>query len=107
VARGDALLAPAVTRRLISEFAARPRRPGPATAAGRVDVGRLTEREYAVALLVVAGLSNGEISQRLGMSPATAKTHVTRILTKVGARDRAQLVVMAYESGVVQPGWLH
>jgi DNA-binding NarL/FixJ family response regulator len=107
VARGDALLAPAVTRRLISEFAARPRRPEQAGPQGTVDIGRLTEREHAVLLLVVAGLSNTEISERLGMSPATAKTHVTRILTKVGARDRAQLVVMAYESGLVQPGWLH
>jgi DNA-binding NarL/FixJ family response regulator len=102
VARGDALLAPAVTRRLIAEFAARPAAP----ARGDLDVGCLTEREHAVLLLVVAGLSNAEIAERLGMSPATAKTHTGRVLTKLDARDRAQLIVMAYESGLVQPGWL-
>jgi DNA-binding NarL/FixJ family response regulator len=100
VARGDALLAPSVTRRLIADFAARPA----TVARGGLDVGRLTEREHAVLLLVVAGLANAEIAGRLGMSPATAKTHTGRVLAKLGARDRAQLVVMAYESGLVQPG---
>ncbi|MFB9235108.1 response regulator [Plantactinospora siamensis] len=101
VAQGDAPLAPAVTRRLITDFARRPRRPD-----ARLDLDSLTRREYDVLMLVVAGLSNGDIADRLGMSPATAKTHITRILTKVDARDRAQLVVLAYESGLVQPGWL-
>jgi DNA-binding NarL/FixJ family response regulator len=106
VARGDALLAPSVTRRLIGEFANRPRRPDTAGLARGLDLAGLTDREQAVLLLVVAGQSNADIADRLGMSPATAKTHVTRILTKLGARDRAQLVVLAYESGLVQPGWL-
>nr|WP_222132482.1 response regulator transcription factor [Pseudonocardia sp. C8] len=98
---GEALLAPAVTRTLIAEFAARSR-GGPAGAA-RLDV--LTEREREVLAEVAAGLSNDEIAVRLHMSPTTAKTHVSRTMTKVGARDRAQLVVLAYESGLVRPGW--
>jgi DNA-binding NarL/FixJ family response regulator len=99
VARGDALLSPGVTRRLIAEFAARarPRRSGP-------DLGSLTEREREVMALVGEGLSNEEIAQRLVVSPATAKTHVSRAMVKLHARDRAQLVVYAYESGLVQPG---
>ncbi|MDG4820781.1 response regulator transcription factor [Asanoa sp. WMMD1127] len=102
VARGDALLAPSVTRRMIAGFAGRPAR----YAGARLDVSGLTRREYDVLLLVVAGLANNEIAERLGMSPATAKTHITRILAKLNARDRAQLVVLAYESGLVEPGWL-
>ncbi|ALL75076.1 LuxR family transcriptional regulator [Pseudonocardia sp. EC080610-09] len=98
---GEALLAPAVTRTLIAEFAARSR-GGPA-ASPRLDA--LTEREREVLAEVAAGLSNDEIAGRLHMSPTTAKTHVSRTMTKLGARDRAQLVVVAYESGLVRPGW--
>ncbi|WP_031015112.1 response regulator [Streptomyces sp. NRRL F-5727] len=105
VARGDALIAPAVTRRLIAEFAVRAdpagRRPDPAP---RLEV--LTDREREVLGLVGAGLSNDEIAGRLVLSPATAKTHVSRIMTKLEVRDRAQLVVLAYESGMITPGWL-
>ncbi|GAA4144090.1 response regulator transcription factor [Actinomadura keratinilytica] len=101
VARGDALLAPTVTRRLIAEFAARINQPPPA-----VELNALTDREREVLELVAAGLSNEEIAERLVLSPATAKTHVSRILAKLGARDRAQLVVLAYESGMIRPGWL-
>src|SRR5215469_10686591 len=99
-ARGDALLSPSVTRRLITDLATRPERP-PAT--GRELTG-LTEREREVMTLVAAGLSNDEIAGRLFVSPLTAKTHVSRIMTKLNARDRAQLVVMAYECGLVVPG---
>ncbi|MGW5720423.1 response regulator [Amycolatopsis sp. NPDC003865] len=101
VARGDALLAPSITRRLISEFAARVTRPAPTPA-----LDRLTDREREVLSLVAAGLSNDEIAHELTLSPATAKTHVSRIMTKTGMRDRAQLVVLAYESGAVTPRWL-
>ncbi|GAA0586596.1 response regulator [Actinomadura livida] len=101
VARGDALLAPTVTRRLIAEFASRLAAPPPAA-----DLESLTDREREVLELVAAGLSNEEIAGRLVLSPATAKTHVSRILAKLGARDRAQLVVLAYETGVIRPGWL-
>ncbi|HKN55523.1 MAG TPA: response regulator transcription factor [Amycolatopsis sp.] len=101
VARGDALLAPSITRRLISEFAGRVTRPAPPAA-----LERLTEREREVLALVAAGLSNDEIARELTLSPATAKTHVSRIMTKTGTRDRAQLVVLAYESGAVTPRWL-
>jgi DNA-binding NarL/FixJ family response regulator len=99
VASGDALLAPSVTRRLITEFAERaePTQPPP-----RLE--RLTEREREVLLLVVTGMTNDEVAARLVISPATAKTHISRILTKLGARDRAQLIVLAYESGLVRPG---
>ncbi|MBB4935045.1 DNA-binding NarL/FixJ family response regulator [Lipingzhangella halophila] len=100
-ARGDALLAPTVTRRLISEFAGRLKEPPPAPM-----LNSLTDREREVVAAVAAGLSNEEIARRLVVSPATAKTHVSRVLTKLGARDRAQLVVIAYESGLVRPGWL-
>jgi DNA-binding NarL/FixJ family response regulator len=99
VARGDALLSPGVTRRLIAEFAARARPAGAVP-----DLGGLTEREREVMALVAEGLSNSEIAQRLVVSPATAKTHVSRAMVKLHARDRAQLVVYAYESGLVRPG---
>jgi len=101
VADGEALLSPSVTRRLVSEFTARTKQsagPSPALA-------ELTSREREVMALVAEGLTNAEIGERLFMSPATARTHVSRILTKLGARDRTQLVVMAYESGLVRPGW--
>ncbi|MEV7281269.1 response regulator transcription factor [Streptomyces sp. NPDC093111] len=101
VVDGDALLSPGVTRRLIEEFAARSKPP--ARAEG---LGELTEREREVMALVGIGLSNDEIARRLVVSPLTAKTHVSRAMVKLGARDRAQLVVLAYESGLVRPGWL-
>ncbi|MFD8078496.1 response regulator [Streptomyces sp. NPDC059718] len=101
VVDGDALLSPGVTRRLIAEFAARSKEP---SAAAELD--RLTEREREVMALVGIGLSNEEIARRLVVSPLTAKTHVSRTMVKLGARDRAQLVVLAYESGLVRPGWL-
>ncbi|MEU4091485.1 response regulator transcription factor [Streptomyces sp. NPDC026673] len=101
VVDGDALLSPGVTRRLIAEFAARSKEP---SAAAGLD--RLTEREREVMALVGIGLSNEEIARRLVVSPLTAKTHVSRTMVKLGARDRAQLVVLAYESGLVRPGWL-
>ena len=101
VAEGDALLSPSVTRRLVSEFAARTREPTGSLGA----LADLTSREREVMALVAEGLTNAEIGARLFMSPATARTHVSRILTKLGARDRTQLVVMAYESGLVRPGW--
>jgi DNA-binding NarL/FixJ family response regulator len=99
VAAGEALLAPSVTRRLIAEFAARPR-PGGTP----VELAGLTDREREVMALAAAGLSNEEIAGRLVVSPATARTHVSRAMVKLGARDRAQLVVFAYESGLVAPG---
>ncbi|MQY11711.1 Transcriptional regulatory protein LiaR [Streptomyces sp. RB5] len=101
VVSGDALLSPGVTRRLIAEFAARSKKPD--TDAG---LEHLTEREREVMALVGMGLSNDEIARRLVVSPLTAKTHVSRTMVKLGARDRAQLVVLAYESGLVRPGWL-
>ncbi|WP_089105847.1 response regulator transcription factor [Streptomyces hyaluromycini] len=101
VVAGDALLSPGVTRRLIAEFAARSKEPAAADA-----LARLTEREREVMALVGIGLSNEEIARRLVVSPLTAKTHVSRTMIKLGARDRAQLVVLAYESGLVRPGWL-
>ena len=100
VARGDALLSPSVTRRLITDIARRPVRPA---ASGRL-LTALTERERQVMTLVAEGLSNDQIAARLFLSPLTAKTHVSRIMTKLYARDRAQLVVIAYESGLVTPG---
>ena len=99
VARGDALLAPGVTRRLIAEFAGRPEQRRLAAP----DLNVLTEREREVLVLVAAGRSNDEIATELFISPATAKTHVSRAMSKLGARDRAQLVVLAYESGLVLP----
>jgi DNA-binding NarL/FixJ family response regulator len=100
VADGGALITPQVTRRLIAEFAERPRTGWP----NRRIAGLLTEREAEVLGLVGRGLSNAEIADRLVISPLTAKTHVSRILTKLDLRDRAQLVVAAYESGLVVPG---
>jgi DNA-binding NarL/FixJ family response regulator len=100
VARGDALLSPGVTRRLIAEFATRAGEPRSAP-----DLDVLTDREREVMALAGQGLSNDEIARRLSVSPATAKTHVSRAMVKLGARDRAQLVVFAYESRLVQPGW--
>ncbi|MQS12053.1 response regulator transcription factor [Streptomyces kaniharaensis] len=102
---GDALLSPGVTRRLIGEFAARSKAPE-AAPAGLADISMLTEREREVLALVGMGLSNEEIARRLVVSPLTAKTHVSHAMIKLGARDRAQLVVLAYESGLVRPGWL-
>ncbi|HWC37052.1 MAG TPA: response regulator transcription factor [Acidimicrobiales bacterium] len=100
-ASGDALLSPGATRRLVAEFATRARRPRPTPG-----LDSLTEREREVARLVAAGLSNDQIAERIFVSPATAKTHVSRAMVKLNARDRAQLVVFAYESGLVRPGWL-
>jgi DNA-binding NarL/FixJ family response regulator len=100
VVAGDALLSPRVTRRLIEEFASRAKDP-----AGLPDVATLTDREREVVVLVAAGLNNDEIAKRLIMSGATAKTHVSRAMIKLGARDRAQLVVFAYETGLVRAGW--
>jgi DNA-binding NarL/FixJ family response regulator len=99
VAAGEALIAPSVTRRLVAEFAR-----GPAGRPDRRLVSRLTEREVDVLGLVGRGLSNAEIAHELVVSPLTAKTHVSRILTKLGVRDRAGLVVLAYEAGLVVPG---
>ena len=99
VAAGEALLAPSVTRRLIERFAAQPPPARPPIA-----LGQLTERESEVLRLVAQGLSNAEIADRLYISLFTAKTHVSRILTKLDARDRAQLVMLAYEAGLVIPG---
>jgi DNA-binding NarL/FixJ family response regulator len=100
VAGGDALMSPGVTRRLIEEFASRSR---PAAPSDVLDV--LTEREREIVALVGEGLSNAEIAERLVVSPATAKTHVSRAMTKLQVRDRAHLVVIAYETGLVRPGW--
>ena len=100
VAGGDALLSPSVTRRLIEEFAARAKEPQ-----STADLAPLTDREREVMALVAEGLSNEQIATHLHLSPATVKTHVSRAMVKLGARDRAQLVVMAYESGLVRPGW--
>ncbi len=100
VAAGEALLAPSVTRRLIAEFA---KRPDP-VAAVPVELDALTDRELEILRLVAAGLSNAQIAQRLVISPLTAKTHVGRVLRKLDCHDRAQLVALAYESGLVTPG---
>jgi DNA-binding NarL/FixJ family response regulator len=100
IAAGDALLAPGITRRLIAEFA---RRPEP-SAVTPAEVATLTHREREVLGLVAHGLSNSEIAQRLVVSSATSKTYVSRLLAKLGARDRAQLVAIAYETGLVTPG---
>jgi DNA-binding NarL/FixJ family response regulator len=99
VAAGEALLSPSVTRRVIAQFAGRPqrRRPG-------AELDSLTEREREVLALVAAGKSNDEIAAQLFVSAATVKTHVSRTMSKLDARDRAQLVVFAYESGLVTPG---
>ncbi|WP_327434639.1 response regulator transcription factor [Streptomyces sp. NBC_01236] len=100
--RGDALISPSITRRLIAEFASRPdstREPDQ-----RLDA--LTSREREVMQLIAAGCTNDEIAAQLVVSPLTAKTHVSRIMAKLGARDRSQVVVMAYEYRMVSPGWL-
>ncbi|MEA2485214.1 MAG: hypothetical protein QOD46_325 [Actinomycetota bacterium] len=97
---GDALLSPSVTKRLVAEYAARAKKP-----ARSPQLDLLTDREREVMALVAEGLSNEEIGDRLVVSPATAKTHVSRTMVKLHARDRAQLVVIAYESGLVRPGW--
>jgi DNA-binding NarL/FixJ family response regulator len=99
-ASGEALLSPTITKRLIEAFAEHSKQPAPD---GRLE--RLTDREREVMALVAEGLTNREIAQRLFVSPATAKTHVSRAMGKLGARDRAQLVVLAYESGLIRPGW--
>jgi DNA-binding NarL/FixJ family response regulator len=99
VAAGNALLAPSVTKRLIDEFAAR---PDPQTAPAELD--DLTRREREILELVAAGLSNADIARRLVISPLTAKTHVARILAKLDCHDRAQLVSLAYETGLITPG---
>jgi DNA-binding NarL/FixJ family response regulator len=101
VASGEALLSPSVTRRVIEEYASRAKEPPPS---GPLD--ELTEREREVMALVAGGLSNEEIAEQLVVSPATAKTHVSRAMVKLAARDRAQLVVLAYEHGLVRPGWV-
>ena len=97
IAAGDALLAPSVTRKLIREFARRP------SASPRPPLGTVTDRERDVLALVARGLSNAEIATELFITLATVKTHVSRLLTKLAARDRAQLIVIAYESGFVTP----
>lgn len=99
VAAGDALLSPRVTRRLIADIAARPRLDS-----SRYRLDALTERERQILGLVGAGLSNQDIAARLHLSPLTAKTHISRIMTKLDAHDRAQLVIAAYETGLVTPG---
>jgi DNA-binding NarL/FixJ family response regulator len=100
VASGDALLSPSITRRLIAEFADRAKEP---PQSHRLDA--LTDREREVIAVVAQGLSNDEIAAKLFLSPATVKTHVNRAMAKLAARDRAQLVVLAYEAGLVRPGW--
>ncbi|HEY8701776.1 MAG TPA: response regulator transcription factor [Arthrobacter sp.] len=99
---GDALLSPSVTRRIMAQLASQPR---PATSPGPVALEQITDREREVLRLVGEGLNNAEIGDRLFITPLTAKTHVSRIMTKLRVRDRAQLVVLAYESGLVRPGW--
>ncbi|MFF4548174.1 response regulator [Streptomyces sp. NPDC001435] len=101
VAAGDALLAPGITRRLIAEFS---RLDGPRRAPLKQRVGDLTERETEVLALIAQGLSNAEIADRLVVAEQTVKTHVGRILVKLGLRDRTQAAVFAYESGLVRPG---
>jgi len=101
VAAGDALLTPSITRRLIAEFARAPAQP--AIAEGRAVLGNLTDRERDVLVQVAAGRSNAEISSALHVSIATVKTHVSRLLAKLEARDRAQLVVQSYELGIAEP----
>ena len=100
VAAGDALLAPGVTRRLIAEFA----RMGAPRSPSRTQIEGLTERESEVLALVAHGMSNGEIARHLFVAEQTIKTHVSRILMKLGLRDRTQMVVLAYETGLVHPG---
>ena len=98
VARGDSLLSPSVTRRVISEYLGRPTRPAP-----HPRLRELTDREREVVALVGEGMANEEIAERLVVSPATARTHVSRAMVKLHCRDRAQLVVFAYQAGLVEP----
>ena len=105
VAAGDALLSPSVTRRVIGRFAGAAGRGGRSPEPPR-ELAQLTDREREVLVLVAEGLSNDGIAARLMISPATAKTHVSRTMIKLAARDRAQLVVLAYEAGLIRPGWL-
>jgi len=100
VAAGEALLSPGVTRRLIAEFAARTKDPRPVRG-----MDELTDRERQVLALIATGLSNEEIARQIYISQSTVKTHAARAMMKLGARDRAQLVVFAYEGGLVRPGW--
>jgi DNA-binding NarL/FixJ family response regulator len=100
VASGEALLSPSVTRRLIAEFASRTRE-----ASRLPGVGDLTPREREVVALIASGLSNEEIARKIYVSQSTVKTHAARAMTKLAARDRAQLVVFAYQAGLVRPGW--
>jgi DNA-binding NarL/FixJ family response regulator len=100
VAAGDSLLAPAITRRLIDDYC---RGPAPGAATASV-AGPLSERELEVVRLVAQGLSNAEVAARLYLSEATVKSHVARVLAKLGLRDRVQIVVYAYEQGIVRPG---
>ena len=100
VAEGDALLAPSITRHLIEAYVRRPEPGRPLSP----ELDSLTDREVEVLTLVARGWSNAEIAESLFVTPATAKTHVSRLLTKLDARDRAQLIVIAYESGLVSPG---
>ncbi|RFC78120.1 response regulator transcription factor [Streptomyces sp. AcE210] len=102
VAAGDSLIAPKVTRRLIAEFAARPADAAPAAPPRRLD--GITDREREVLTLIGGGLTNAEVAERLFISGATAKTYVTRLLAKLDARDRVQLVIFAYEAGLVTVG---
>jgi DNA-binding NarL/FixJ family response regulator len=90
-----------MTRRLVAEFACRAKEPHPAA-----ELDAITQREREVMTLVADGLTNDEIAQKLYMSPATVRTHVSHAMTKLGVRDRAQLVVLAYETGLVRPNWL-
>jgi DNA-binding NarL/FixJ family response regulator len=103
VAAGDALIAPSVTRRLIEQFARPAPAPAPRPAQPPCELPGVTDREREVLTLVGRGLSNGEIAGRLVISTATAKAHVARLLAKLGARDRVQLVIVAYQAGLVSP----
>jgi DNA-binding NarL/FixJ family response regulator len=103
VARGDALLSPAITRRVIAEFARVTRTPPPTDSR----LAELTTRELDVLRLLTRGCSNAEIAEKLVVSDATAKTHVAHILAKLGVRDRVQVVILAYESGLARPGEEH
>ncbi|GAA2363356.1 response regulator transcription factor [Dactylosporangium salmoneum] len=100
VAAGASMLAPSVTSRVVTEYAARAKPPPPSAG-----LSRLTEREREVLTLAAQGLPNDQIARRLYVSPATVKTHISRLMLKLKARDRAQLVVAAYETGLVRPGW--
>lgn len=100
VHEGDALLSPSVTRRIMAQLAVQSK-----AASKTIPLDQITEREREVLALVGEGLNNAEIAERLFITPLTAKTHVSRIMTKLLVRDRAQLVVLAYESGLVRPGW--